>query len=184
MERPIRFQPALPEQMGLIKKLYKRAFPANERRPLFLACRNREDMAAELLALTGGKEFLGFALLQTWRDMVHIDYLAVDPACRGQGIGSVLLKKIIERYPHRRIVLELEQQDDSAANALQRRQRKAFYLRNGFVETNLIQRVAGYEMDVMCYRQNSVTAEELDRLLNLAYGPLMARLLCSQALEK
>ena len=184
MKNGIQLQPTLPEQMRLVRKLYRQAFPANERRPLLLACKNREDMAAELLSLTRGNEFLGFTLLQTWRDIVHIDYLAINPDCRGQGMGGEMLKKIAQRYPNMRIVLETEQRDDKAENSKQRAMRKAFYLRNGFCETNLIQHVAGYDMDVMCSSRHRVEREELNRLLNLAYGPLMARLLGSRVLEK
>lgn len=184
MNNDIQLQPTLPEQMRLVKKLYKQAFPVNERRPLFLVRKNREDMVSELLSLVRGNEFLGFTLLQTWRDIVHIDYLAVNPDYRGQGMGGEMIEKIVQRYPNMRVVLELEQQDAQASNAKQREMRKAFYLRNGFFETNLIQRVAGYDMDVMCSRQHCMERQELDRLLNLAYGPLMARLLGSRVLEK
>lgn len=65
----------------------------------------------------------------------HIIYLAVDESLRGNGYGSKALELLHQSKPGKKIMVDIEVTDEQAENAEQRRMRKKFYLRAGYVET-------------------------------------------------
>ena len=79
----------------------------------------------------------GFACLLTIGDLTHIIYFAMDERLRGQGYGSVALAALHALKPQNRIIADIEQELPEAANNEQRRKRKSFYLRNGYVESGV-----------------------------------------------
>lgn len=90
-----------------LSALYHSAFPENERRPL-------EEMfsflsgGGEFLALYDGETFCGFVCLLSWQDITHILYLAIDSRLRGRGYGTGMLSAIRQRYPHSRLIADIE----------------------------------------------------------------------------
>lgn len=68
----------------------------------------------------------GFAAVWDFETFRYLEHFAVDPALRGGGIGSDMLKDLTERGK-RRICLEVEPPDTAMA-----KRRIAFYERNGF----------------------------------------------------
>lgn len=90
-----------------VSALYHSAFPKNERRPL-------EEMftflsgGGEFLALYDGETFCGFVCLLSWQDITHILYLAIDSRLRGRGYGTGMLSAIRQRYPHSRLIADIE----------------------------------------------------------------------------
>lgn len=73
----------------------------------------------------------------TFGDITAILFLAIAEELRDQGYGSKLLSLISERYPHNRIILDIEAEDSAAPNNEQRIKRKAFYERNGYTESGI-----------------------------------------------
>ena len=114
--------------------LYDRAFPLNERSPIEEIMNEKSGML-KVLAFYNNAAFCGMAVTLTSEELVHIIYLAVEEAVRGQGLGSMALGEIRKRYPGRKIVVDVERVEDGAANNDQRTRRMAFYLRNGYEET-------------------------------------------------
>lgn len=123
-----------------VKKLYKAAFPKEERIPMcLLMWRARVDWIQFLAFYDDGK-FCGMAYIVYNNTLLDILYLAVDEKFRSQGYGQQILTYLAQSYK-RTIVLEVELPDKKASNYEQQIRRKAFYLRNGFMNT-------GYGIDI------------------------------------
>jgi ribosomal protein S18 acetylase RimI-like enzyme len=113
--------------------------------------------------------------------MVLVDYLAVLPEARSRGIGGEVLRQIAEKYPDKRIFLEIESPEESAPNNAQRLKRKSFYLRNGLSETNIHIRIYGNHMELLAL-SGGVSFEEYRELLKETVGRLFFALLNPQRL--
>lgn len=121
-----------PAQIRAIKALYKQAFPLYERTPFTLMLKKSRQGLMELLCITGDDgEFLGLAITGVYGDIVLLSYFAVCAHKRGQRIGTTTLSLIRERYPGKRLVLEIEDPEEPCHNKEERVRRKAFYQRNG-----------------------------------------------------
>ena len=115
-----------------IRKLYRRAFPKEERLPwpvmVFLTARS----GTEITAYYHGDAFCGFTFTATWEKTLFVLFLAVEDGLRGHGYGSAILTYLRETDPQRQILLNVELLDPEADNYAQRLQRMAFYEKNGF----------------------------------------------------
>ena len=144
-----------------IAALYVRAFPANERRPLEPHFAGHGGHAAMLAAREDGA-FCGFASLLLWQDIVHIIYFAVEEERRGNGLGSRILDGIQALYPGCRVIVDIEEPEETAANNPQRIRRKAFYLRNGYAENDIHYDWRGTDYTILS-RGGGITDEEFGR---------------------
>ena len=129
-------------------------FPPAERRPLRAMLRLLDQGVYRPLALVRGEDVLAYALL--WRDRESgyalLDYLGVCPSCRGQGVGSALLRAVLETC---RVCLLAEVAAPGPSlppeeNALRTR-RLDFYRRAGFS-------VLPYEADIFRVRYVMLTS--------------------------
>lgn len=60
------------------------------------------------------------------------------PVCtRGKGYGQQILTHVMERYKGQTSVFDMESPRQECDNSEQRKRRHAFYLRNGFRDTNV-----------------------------------------------
>lgn len=119
-----------------IETLYQHAFPDNERRPLAPLLPNTSGHS-EVIAFYDNTLFCGFACLLTYKDITHIIYFAIDDALRGKGYGSQALTAIHKAKPGNRIIVDIETENNYADNIEQRQKRKHFYLRNGYIESEV-----------------------------------------------
>ena len=58
----------------------------------------------------------GFVCLLSWQDITHILYLAIDSRLRGRGYGTQALAAIRQRYPHSRLIADIELETAGAPN--------------------------------------------------------------------
>lgn len=112
------------------------AFPPQERKPLTDILSLMAEGKYMPLGLFRQQRLIGYAAVWSEPDggCALIDYLGVSAPLRGQGLGGDILRRLIARYPDRRIITEAElpaDSDDGDENRLRRR-RIAFYTRNGF----------------------------------------------------
>ena len=149
-------------------KLYRDAFPLKERKPMGLLKWGEKRGCAEQLVFEEGG-FGGMAVTLQWADLVLLDYFAVSPMRRNEGLGSRALQALVDKYPASRMILEIEPPDDRAKNAVQRRKRKAFYEKNGFYDAGLPVTTFTFPLDVMS-RGEKVTFEEYRALLINVHG--------------
>lgn len=154
-----------------IKKLYRAAFPRNERKPFRLVPRQIKEGNAELFALENDGEFAGFALIATAREagIVLLSYFAVEERFRGRGIGSAALKTLMERYSESRFILEIESVDAPCDNPEAREKRRRFYLSNGMTSAGFTARVFATDMEILTSGK-PVTFEEYRGLYTARLG--------------
>jgi len=115
--------------------LYLTAFPKAERVPIKHLMKHHGE--EELIACYEGDTFCGFYSTLTFGDITHILFLAVADELRDRGYGSAMLGLISRRYPANRIILDIEAEDPAASNYKQRIRRKAFYEKNGYIESGI-----------------------------------------------
>lgn len=155
-----------------ISKLYKKAFPLMERKPLSLICSTHKKNKADVWLIEEENEFKGFAITMSSHDLVMLDYFAVAEDARGKGYGSSCLKWLQEQYKDYRFFLEIESVYVKAKNMEQRIGRKAFYERNGMREVGIVAKVFGVELVSMGY-DCELTFEEYKKLYTDCYGKLV-----------
>lgn len=154
----LELKPPTAAEREAIAALYVRAFPANERRPLEPLMESHGGHAAMLAAREDGA-FCGFVSLLLWQDIAHIIYFAVEEEKRGNGLGGRILDTVQALYPGCRVIVDIEEPEEKAANNPQRIRRKAFYLRNGYAETNIHYDWRGTDYAILS-RGGSITDEE------------------------
>ena len=142
-----------------IKQLYCEAFPRHERMPFFMLKKAVKKGKSEILIAKERGELIAFAYVILKKDMVYLFYFAVFQALRNKGIGSVLLKYLIEHYHGKRIFLAVEQPNEAVSDNEVRIKRKAFYLKNGFCDHRYKLKVKNVIFDVLSFG-GEVTKEE------------------------
>ena len=116
--------------------LYNRSFPENERKPLDPIL-DDPSSESEIYSIVDEGNFIGMVVLLNHDDITHIIYFAVEESMRCHGYGSRILQLVQERYPGNRILVDVESPDEHKANNLQRKKRIEFYLRNGFMKSEV-----------------------------------------------
>ena len=71
-----------------ISKLYIKAFPLQERKPLWLIRSTYKKNKADVWLIEDDGDFRGFAITMNSGDLVMLDYFAVAEDARGKGYGS------------------------------------------------------------------------------------------------
>jgi len=124
------------KELVQIEELYQRSFPENERRPLAPLLQDTSG-SSEVISFYDNTLFCGFACLLTQQNITHIIYFAIDDNLRGKGYGSAALTAMRELKPVNRIIVDIEMEEKYSLNNEQRKKRKTFYLRNGYIESGV-----------------------------------------------
>lgn len=125
------------------------AFPIEERWDLSFAL--HYPIPADVMGLYVEDQPIGLFMALSNEKQVYLCYFAIDQKLRGQGYGSQALALICDYYQGKQVCLDLEKQDSQAANAMQRKRRKAFYLRNGFYETHYSMNFWNLSFELLCH---------------------------------
>lgn len=124
-----------------MKRLYRTAFPKEERLPWWvLRCWDALGWG-DLTAYYLGDVFCGFAFSATTHLLHYVMFFAVEEQFRGQGCGSGILAHMGRMG--KPILLNVELIDEAAPNYSQRLARMAFYQKNGFQQTGFHIREVG-----------------------------------------
>lgn len=135
-----------------LRLLYYRSFPKCERKPWRLIRQKCRQEQMQVLAIIGQNGcFLGLAIFVLYKDLALLDYFAVLPKHRGQGVGAKALQALRQRYAPRRLLLEIENPDVPACNTVERLRRKAFYLRQGMQIMPYRVMLFGVEMHILTF---------------------------------
>lgn len=133
-----------------INELAKEAFPPEE----YLAPASLIEMAKQdcfdFWTLKDQNQFVGFMVVQCYKNMAYLFFLAIDPVYRSKGYGQKAIKALKKIYPNYSQVVDFEKVDESATNRLQREKRRRFYLKNGYKETGLFLSYLGVDYEVFC----------------------------------
>lgn len=151
------------EEYNKFERLYRTAFPREERVPLKYLM--RKNSGNHMAACCDGSMFCGFYATWTYGDITWITFLAVAEELRCSGYGSQLLDIINAHFSGNRIILDIEEEDSNAKNNAQRIRRKAFYMRNGFVASGIKYSWNGVSYEIMI-RNGNITETEFESLWN------------------
>lgn len=134
---------------GKISRLYKAAFPADERAPMWLLAAKSGRENVDFWGIYCNGRWAGLAYVISEGGASYLFYLAVSERFRGKGVGSRAMQSLLIRYGGQRLFLALEQLDPSADNYAERLRRRSFYLKNGLKPLPLTIREATVTYDVM-----------------------------------
>lgn len=132
-----------------VKELYTVSFPKYERLPWWVLRLAAAEKHSKIEAYLDGDTFCGFTFSTVVDGAYFIMFFAVDTTIRGKGYGSAVLSKIKEENPDTPVVLNIEPIIDTAENFTERKNRLAFYEKNGFFDTGYLVREVGGVFTVM-----------------------------------
>lgn len=158
-----------------IKEIYNEAFPKAERKPFFTVRRSVNKGKALLLTAMENEVLRGFVMVIPYKNMVMVDYLAVSSKIRSRGTGSKIMQEVCKRFSDKKIVLLIEQLDNTAENKEQRIARRKFYFKNGFTSSNIYITGRSGNMEVLNFG-GTVSVQEYMGLQQYTLGKLMFRL--------
>lgn len=141
-----------------IKTLYDSAFPKNERKEIKYLLEKGQDVG-EVYAFFDGEKFVGFTCLLNYHSICHVIYFAVAENLRDEGYGTKIIKAVCEAKKRKRVLVDIEMEEDDAPNEAQRVKRKEFYLRNGFKDTEITYRWEGEDYEILSYGGNCTKGE-------------------------
>ena len=149
-----------------IKQLYETAFPKDEQIPWDDLMRLVGEMSLDFTAYYEGEEFIGFTIVYPRKSFNWFWYFAVREELRGKGYGQQILTQLIERYKGQPFVLDMESTTQVCDNLAQRKRRQAFYLRNGFRDTNVYRTYNDITMTIMMRGEGTFTIQDWDEITN------------------
>lgn len=157
-----------------IKALYKEAFPKFERKPFRKILKLSTQGVCDILCVCDEDNFYGLAITLKHKNLVLLDYFAICPEFRDQGIGSKALKLLQERYNKQALIIEIEDANDNAAeNILQRIRRKDFYLKNNMVPQNTKVNIFGCPMEILAFN-GKFNFEDYHQIFELYFNKKIA----------
>ena len=177
----IRLLPLREEDRPAYEALYESSFPASERKELTYMLTGDKAAAYEVLAVsTPDCPVAGMVITVTHGDLTMLDYLAISPDLRGQGLGHAVLPMVRDRVTEKnggRFFLEIETPPpaciprDPCTNAEQRVRRKAFYASAGMVETGVRAFIYESNMELLAFPEDAaaITFEGYDALLQATF---------------
>jgi GNAT superfamily N-acetyltransferase len=132
-----------------IRRLYKEAFPRCERKPFGIIKAMARKGKTDLWCFEDEGGFAGLCATINGPDVILIDYLAVARKRRGKGVGTRMLRALLEHYADHGVFLEIEEPDENAENSTERVRRREFYLRLGFEPMNTFVNLFGVNMELL-----------------------------------
>ena len=132
-----------------LKRLYRRAFPIEERKPFSIIMKMQRLEKSDVWYFEEGGAFLGLATTINGADRILIDYFAVSEKERGKGNGRKMLKALIDHYSPKGVFLEIEIPYEDSKNYQERIRRKSFYLGVGLVEMGTRAKLFGVDMELL-----------------------------------
>lgn len=161
-------------QLRDLKRLYRKAFPASEKKPFWLIRKKQREGITEILGLVNEEDRLvGEIITIAWQDLLLVDYFAIVEDVRGQGCGARALRLLQERYRNQRILLEIETPDIPCKNGKERVRRKHFYQSCGMESMDYHVGLFGVEMEIMTF-QCPVSFDEYHGIFAGVYGKRFA----------
>ena len=165
-----------------VYKLYEAAFPAEEKKPFEMMEKLAEEGKMELMAIVE-EIWIGLAFFMISEKAVILDYFAVSPELRSGGYGGKAVRMIMERFQDKKLIFEIEMQDEKAANAQERARGKAFYLRNGMRETGVFANVYQTDFELLT-ADGELDYEDYEQMLRFMLGEKGMKILKPRRLEK
>lgn len=141
-----------------IKRLYRSAFPKEERAPWRVL-----KKGTEIFAYYDQEAFVGFTVSVPAERFYYVFFLAVAEDMRSKNYGSAILQEIISCHKEP-VVLDMEELDETAPNYPQRVRRMEFYEKNGFRRTGFTYEIYGVRYETL-YAGEGFDLEEYSAFL-------------------
>lgn len=132
-----------------IRNLYVPTFPPPERKPLPLIRRMIKAGKSDLWLIEADGSFAGFMATVNGSDTIMLDYFAVLPERRSQGIGRAAMEEYKKLYDGKGLFVEIERVRENAKNYEERLRRQNFYLRCGYAPLGVQALVFGVDMELL-----------------------------------
>jgi len=149
-----------------IKQLYETSFPEDEQIPWKDLMRLVGEMPLDFTTYYDGEAFIGLTIVYPRKSFNWFWYFAVREELRGKGYGQQILTQLIERYKGQPFVLDMESTTQVCDNLEERRKRQAFYLRNGFRDTNVYRTYYDITMTIMMRGEGTFTMQDWDDIIH------------------
>lgn len=142
-------RPSSPSHWLALYRLYMEAFPASERKPIYMILKTCREGRADIWCALENNRVVGLALTVLSDTVILLDYLAVVRHRRGSGIGAFILEQLQKRYAGKGLFIEIESTYADCPDHRLRLRRKGFYLRNGFAPMNVMVNLFGVQMELL-----------------------------------
>lgn len=146
----------------IIKELYSYAFPDIERLPLVLLRLMSIKSNIEFYSVYDDADFCGLLYLVNNKGKTLIYYFAVRSDIRSSGYGTKILEWL--KKEKNSISLIMETVREECDNAGQRKQRKEFYLKNGFKDTGYFMKDYSGTFDILS-TESDINPKEFMKLI-------------------
>lgn len=164
------------EDVQIVRELYEQSFPEAERLS-FDALLNLLSVAdIDFCSYYIENQFIGFTYTFTVGKLCWFFYFAVVPEKRGEGIGTEILRSVLEQHKQSLIVIDVEQpseQDGTAPTGLatpeMRRRRYDFYCRNGFRDSGVRRSFGGVTYQILVCGEGTILDKEYSNLIRIMW---------------
>lgn len=146
----------------MIKELYSHAFPDIERLPLLLLRLMALKPNIEFYSVYDDEEFCGLLYIVNYKAMSLVYYFAVRSDIRSMGYGTKVLEWLKKEKNSISIIMETVH--EKCDNAGQRKQRKNFYLKNGFKDTGYYMKDYSGTFDILS-TESDINPKEFKKLI-------------------
>lgn len=153
------------EYLGEVRDLYESAFPKEEQLPWDDLLRMTDAMPLDFTVYYDVDAFVGFTIVLSRNNYNWLWYFAVNERLRGKGYGQKILTHIIEQYQGKRLILDMESIRQECDNLEQRLQRRDFYLRNGFRDTETEKTFEGITYTILMKGEGTFTSVDYDNII-------------------
>lgn len=134
-----------------IYHLYRTAFPRRERKPFFVIVSMQKKGKTDVWYFEEQRKFVGLATTINSKNLILLDYLAIDKSMRSHGFGGQILHNLQSRYSGKGLLVEIESTRRNTADLSERNRRRSFYLSNGFQSMNVWVSLFKVEMELLGY---------------------------------
>lgn len=163
-------------------ELYKEAFAGVQRIPSWLLRFMMRNGKPGFSVLYEGDKWLGLIYIVESSDIVFVQFFAISESLRSGGYGSKVVDSMKYAYVDKRIVLNIEDLDDTSENYQQRLKRKAFYTSNGFESTGYIVKEPGERLEMLILG-GSINRKEISALYKRLFGKLVGSFLVPEVIK-
>ena len=81
-----------------VEKLYYKAFPKEEQKPFDLILQKQKEGSVEILAIENNETFVGLSITAHYKNLVLLDYFAIEDDFRNRKLGTTAFNLIKNRY--------------------------------------------------------------------------------------
>ena len=132
-----------------VYRLYRGTFPASERKPFSIIVNMYRAGKTDLWCMERAGKLAGFAATINGPELILLDYLAVSPEFRGQGLGTAVMKQLLEKYAGFGLFVEIESIFEDAPDLAIREKRRDFYRNCGLEPLGVVAEVFGVNMELL-----------------------------------